>query len=132
MRYETLDEKELALSLTAIRRAVGLTQEVLAERCGVSPSTVARHERGEDAPSAVLFLHYCREMGLLPAEFLRVHSDLVRARARLQEGRHWFDRLENEDLARVRPAFDDRDTAQLFANGAAEMFEALIRSLQRS
>lgn len=132
MRYETLDEKELALSLTAIRRAVGLSQEQLAERCDVSPSTVARHERGEDAPGAVLFLRYCREMGLLPGEFLRVHSDLVRARARLKEGPRWSSRLEEEDLASLKHVFDDRDTAQRFASGAAEMFEALLRSLQRS
>lgn len=131
MRYDELDSKELGHNLASIRRAVGLTQEQLAERCRVSTSTLARHESGEDAPGVLLMLRYCREMGLTEGEFFRMNDDLLRARARLKEGPAWLKRLEDFEAATFRGPLEDHKATEDFAAGAAHMFGALLRTLQR-
>jgi|CXWL01.1.fsa_nt_gi transcriptional regulator with XRE-family HTH domain len=131
MSYEDEDPKELGLTLMALRRGVGLTQEQLAGKCRVSPSTVARHEGGEDAPSVVILLRYCRELGLLESEFFEIHRGLRRARERLKEGPGWVKRVAKETPAHGPSVLDDPEAAQRFALGAAHMFEALLRGGKR-
>ncbi len=45
------DAQRLAWHMQRLRRARGLTQEAFAERCGLSPDTIRRIERGVFAPT---------------------------------------------------------------------------------
>jgi transcriptional regulator with XRE-family HTH domain len=130
MAYEFEDAKELGATLAAARRAVGLTQEKLAERCGVSPSTLARHEAGLDAPSSLLLLRYCREVGLVEDEFFLVHREFRRARARLREGPDWFGRYQEQERSLGASSRGDLATRQVAA-AAEDFFAALLRSSNR-
>lgn len=65
-RLEALKEQHRLLrQLSAARRKSGLTQAELARRMGISPSTVARLERGESAsPNLALVQQMALALGL--------------------------------------------------------------------
>jgi len=56
-------------SVREARAHAGITQEVLAEKCGVSRQTIIALEKNGYEPSLGLALRLCREFGL-PAEGL--------------------------------------------------------------
>jgi DNA-binding XRE family transcriptional regulator len=128
MAYEDEDARELGLTLMSIRRALGLTQNDLAERCRVSGSTLARHETGEDAPSLLLFRRYCRHLGLLEGDFFRVHRELCRARARLLEGPGWVKKVSAEAHGPAPAARREAELADEVAASVAQLAAAIFRA----
>jgi transcriptional regulator with XRE-family HTH domain len=49
----TIDARSFGRHIRSLRRARGLTQEVLAERCKLSPDTIRRLEQGSFSPSLI-------------------------------------------------------------------------------
>jgi transcriptional regulator with XRE-family HTH domain len=131
MRFDEDDAKAIGSTLQSIRRAVGWTQEEMAERCDVSASTYSRHEAGEDAPSARLMVRYSRELGLLQAEFYRVHDELQKARRRVRQGASWWRGLDRETLRANDRAVSDRRLLDQFGQAAGRLMEAMQRRLNQ-
>lgn len=79
----------------SLRRGRGMTQEVLAERCGLSADTIRRLERGSFSPSLDTLRKLCKGLDLLlgtlfdsfevgERDFEREIIDLLRSRPRAQ------------------------------------------------
>lgn len=131
MRFDEDDARAIGSTLQAVRRAVGLTQEEMAERCEVSASTYARHESGDDAPSARLMVRYSRELGLLQAEFFQVHDELQKARRRVRQGASWWRGLDRETLKANDRAVQDRRLMDQFSQTASRLLDAMHRRLNQ-
>ncbi|MFO7563910.1 MAG: helix-turn-helix transcriptional regulator [Enhygromyxa sp.] len=56
--------KPFGKHVKSLRRARGVTQEVLAERCGLSPDTIRRLERGSFSPSLETLRKLCEGMNM--------------------------------------------------------------------
>lgn len=61
------------------RKALSLTQSALAERTGVSQSTIVRTEKDETVPDGATLLAYARELGVSVAWLVTGHDDDARA-----------------------------------------------------
>lgn len=56
--------KTLAVSLVAIRKGMGITQQEFASRVGISRNTLNHVENAENFPSMAVYLAICRELKL--------------------------------------------------------------------
>ena len=54
----------LGRHIKSLRRARGMTQEVLSERSGLSPDSIRRLEQGSFSPSLTTLQKLCRGLGL--------------------------------------------------------------------
>jgi transcriptional regulator with XRE-family HTH domain len=75
---------EIAVHLTAWRKLLGLTAEQVAERAGITRSTLRRLEQGEPSVSFEIFLNVTRVLGQLDRLVQSLdpfETDLGRARA---------------------------------------------------
>lgn len=64
-----VDRINLGASVRAMRKQVGITQEVLADRLGVHTTFVGRLERGERGAQWRTIRRVLRALGLRPADF---------------------------------------------------------------
>lgn len=61
------DSKKLAASVRAERARIGLTQQQLADRLGVSVVTVSNYESGETIPQMETFFEMCHVFNCDPS-----------------------------------------------------------------
>lgn len=131
--YQFDDEaKSVGTTLLALRQAVGLTQEQLAEKAKVSASAYSRHETGREAPSIRIVARYARELGLHLPEFFRIHDEIQKAIRRTSESPAWWLNVDESVHAENARALDRRRAADEFAAAATRAIEVLYRTLGRS
>lgn len=87
----------LAARLEVLTRSNGLTPELLAERLGTTPETIAQWLRGDRSPSTPEeYERIARELGMHPAELLYgIDSERI-------EFAETYDRLSSTQRAAVR------------------------------
>lgn len=69
------DKKNFGKYITEKRKAVGLTQEELANRLYVIPTTVSKWERGITYPDITMITNLCRELHISEHEFFTACDD---------------------------------------------------------
>ncbi len=69
------DKKNFGKYITEKRKAVGLTQEELANRLYVIPTTVSKWERGITYPDITMITNLCRELYISEHEFFTACDD---------------------------------------------------------
>lgn len=69
--------KNTGQNLKRIRRAVGLSQEELGERMGVSAGWISRVESGDTKASAERVLEFCTIFEVTPNEFYAEHEEFL-------------------------------------------------------
>jgi transcriptional regulator with XRE-family HTH domain len=121
----------LGRTLAALRHNLGLTQTEFAKKAGVAASTYARHELGQDTPTAHVLNSYMNEVGLKVAEFYQVHELLFLARTRDAEGRGWWMALveEGEDFEAEHEVL--REKLRQFGNLQSDILEILLGKVVR-
>lgn len=63
--------------LIRYRKAQGLTQKELADKCDLTQSTISTMENGEYYPSMYTFLKICEGLNITPTEFFESEDDGV-------------------------------------------------------
>lgn len=121
----------LGRTLAALRHNLGLTQGEIAKKADVAPSTYARHELGQDTPTARVLERYMRELGLKPAEFYQIHELLLLARARDAEGRGWWMALADQFEAEAEEAQLLRDKLKQFGALQSDILEVILGRARR-
>jgi len=66
----TVDYKDLGKRIRELRRSTGLTQEVLAEKCGISASFLGHIERGTRVASIETLVCLCNTLCVTPQYLL--------------------------------------------------------------
>lgn len=69
------DKKNFGKYITEKRKAVGLTQEELANRLYVIPTTVSKWERGITYPDITMITNLCKELNISEHEFFTACDD---------------------------------------------------------
>lgn len=69
------DKKNFGKYITEKRKAVGLTQEELANRLYVIPTTVSKWERGITYPDITMIINLCKELHISEHEFFTACDD---------------------------------------------------------
>lgn len=123
--------ERLGPTLAALRANLGKTQGQMAKKAGVALSTYARHEMGQDAPTAKLLERYSREFGLMPADFYRVHQLLLLARAHDAEGAGWWMAFENQLILETQEDQAVRDKVRAFGTLQSDILEVVLGRLPR-
>jgi transcriptional regulator with XRE-family HTH domain len=72
---EDATDEQLGLRLKALRRARGMTLDVLAEASGVSRAMISRVERGEASPTAALLGRLCATLGVSMSSFFATDAE---------------------------------------------------------
>lgn len=116
----------LGRTFAALRHNLGLTQGEFAKKSGVAASTYARHELGQDTPTAHVLTTYMLQLGLKPAEFYQIHELLLLARTRNAEGSSWWMALadEWEDIEGEREVL--REKLRQFGTIQSDILEVLL------
>lgn len=70
--------KKIGRVLRASRKEQGMTQEQLAESCGISPKCVGEIERGETNPSVGVIFKLTSALGKYPSHIFSVNPRLSR------------------------------------------------------
>jgi|CXWL01.1.fsa_nt_gi transcriptional regulator with XRE-family HTH domain len=122
--------ERLGPTLAALRRNLGKTQGQMAKKAGVALSTYARHEMGQDAPTAKLLERYSREFGLKPDEFHRLHQLLLMARSRDAEGAGWWMALENHLILETQEDQSVRDKVREYGTLQSDILEVVLGRLR--
>lgn len=104
-------EVRVGRRIAGYRRAAGLTQPALAERCGLSVETVGRIERGRQMPSLARLEEIASALGVQL-------SALVRGRGRVGRRERFITTLAH--MLRQRPASD----AEMLVDVARAIFRA--------
>lgn len=65
-----IDYKDLGKRVRELRRSMGLTQEVLAEKCGISASFLGHIERGTRVASIETLVCLCNTLNVTPQYLL--------------------------------------------------------------
>ena len=104
--------REFGKHIRSMRRARGVTQDVLAERSGVSADTIRRIEHGSFAASIETLRKVCSGLGVAPSTVFESFE-----LGRTDERRELFDLIasrDNDDIALVtrvvRALLDELDT----------------------
>ena len=81
-----LAAKQIGENLATWRKLMGLTSQQVADRAGISRSTVSRLENGDHSVNMAAFLNVCRAVGLgdIAQATDPYETDLGRARANQQ------------------------------------------------
>lgn len=90
----------LAEHIRVRRKAIGVTQEQLAERAGLSPNYIARLEIGSNTPSLPALVAIVRALGVQPFELLTVETGYTWL-SRAQEIAWLLESLKKDDLEYV-------------------------------
>jgi len=90
----------LAGHIRVRRKAIGITQEQLAERAGLSPNYIARLEIASNPPSLVALASISKALGLQPFELLMVESGYTWLN-KAQEVAWLLESLKKDDLEYV-------------------------------
>ena len=67
--------KEIGTRLQNARKALGVSQEEIAEIAGVAKTTISCTERGEQKTSVPVLLAYCEKLHKTPNELLGYNGD---------------------------------------------------------
>ena len=108
-----IDGKNLAIQISKIRTQMGLTQEELAYRCGVSRNTVISWENGSKRPNSSRIPALCKALGCAPEKLLGDEDQtdvsqmafLGRGTAILQEVASSFDSASQEEFLQMMGAW---------------------------
>lgn len=68
------DNQDLGKTLKAKRRELGITQDELAEKLGITKYHLSDIERGVHKLSLTVFLGYCEALNLTPNELLGINT----------------------------------------------------------
>ncbi len=90
----------LAGHIRTRRKAIGITQEQLAERAGLSPNYIARLEIGSNTPSLSALTAISKALGVQTFELLRVEPDYAWLN-KAQEIAWLLESLNKDDLEYV-------------------------------
>lgn len=70
-------EKNLAYVLRTNRQRRGLTQEELANRCGIDRTYISMIERGKRKPTLNILFKICEHIGTKPSDFIKEIEDMM-------------------------------------------------------
>ncbi|HTG31995.1 MAG TPA: helix-turn-helix transcriptional regulator [Thermoanaerobaculia bacterium] len=70
MKREVINPRHVGETILKLRRRAGWTQEELAEKTGINPTSVSKYERGKIPLGKVNFKKLCAAFGCLPEQFL--------------------------------------------------------------
>lgn len=70
-------EKNLATILRKNRLKCGLTQEELADQCGVDRTYISMLERGKRKPTLNVLFKICENIGVKPSDFIKEIEDIM-------------------------------------------------------
>jgi transcriptional regulator with XRE-family HTH domain len=90
----------LARHIRVRRKAIGITQEQLAERAGLSPNYIARLEIGSNTPSLPALMSISKALGVQTFELLTVDTSYTWIN-KAQEIAWLLDSLNEDDLEYV-------------------------------
>lgn len=93
-----MDNKKVGGRIRHARRAAGLTQEQLAEKTGVTQTTISAIERGVRTPSLALFVDIVNAVGATANEPL---SDVVTTKT-----------FSNAEIAKLSELLKDRSSEE--------------------
>lgn len=81
-----MDYQDLGRRVRTVRRQVGLTQETLAERVGISASFLGHIERGTRAASLETLVALCNELSISPVYLLQASLKTTSDNYRIPDG----------------------------------------------
>ncbi|MCE5197740.1 MAG: helix-turn-helix transcriptional regulator [Armatimonadota bacterium] len=90
----------LAEHIRVRRKAIGITQEQLAERAGLSPNYIARLEIGSNTPSLPALISIAKALGAQPFELMAVGTGYTWLN-KAQEIAWLLESLKKDDLEYV-------------------------------
>lgn len=70
-----MNPKKIKDTIISYRKALGLSQQELANRCHLTQSTISTLENGEFYPSMYSFLMVCEGFNVPPSQFFLSESD---------------------------------------------------------
>ncbi len=82
------DKKNFGKYISEKRKELGLTQEELANRLYVIPTTVSKWERGITYPDITMITDLCRELNISEHEFFIACDDLAVSREKMEAKRY--------------------------------------------
>jgi transcriptional regulator with XRE-family HTH domain len=70
MKREVINPRHVGEAILRLRRRAGWTQEDLAEKTGINPTSISKYERGKSPLGKVNFKKLCAALGCSPEQFL--------------------------------------------------------------